>query len=67
MPIFGKKRIFCQNYTILWAIKVNKMPFFSRFFTKKSLLSYQIYKASLSFGRTSAGIGLCFRGFYGTL
>ena len=42
-PYLVKKRIFCQNYTILWAIKVNKMPFFPRFFTKKSLLSYPIY------------------------
>ena len=31
-----KKRIFCQNDTILWAIKVNKMPFFPDFLLKKS-------------------------------
>ena len=33
-----KKRKFCQNYTLLWAKKVNRMPFISDF-TKKSLLS----------------------------
>ena len=31
-----KKRIFCQNDTILWAIKVNKMPFFPDFLLKNS-------------------------------
>ena len=31
-PIFGqKKRQFCQNYTILWAQKDNKMSFFPIF------------------------------------
>ena len=35
MPVFGqKKRQFCQNYTILWANKVNRMPFFSNFSRK---------------------------------
>ena len=34
MPIFGKKRQFCQNYTILWAKKVNRMPFLSDFHEK---------------------------------
>ena len=28
-PYLVKKRIFCQNYTILLGTKVNKMPFFS--------------------------------------
>ena len=30
-PYLVKKRQFCQNYTILWAKKVNRMPFFSDF------------------------------------
>ena len=33
------KRQFCQNYTLLWAKKVNRMPFFFRFITKNSMLS----------------------------
>ena len=32
--IWSKKRQFCQNYTILWAKKVNRMPFFSDFSRK---------------------------------
>ena len=38
MPIFGKKRQFCQNYTILWAKKVNRMPFFLIFREKTKTL-----------------------------
>ena len=33
-PYLVKKRQFCQNYTILWAKKVNRMPFFSDFSRK---------------------------------
>ena len=33
-PYLVKMRQFCQTYTILWAIKVNKIPFF-RFFHEK--------------------------------
>ena len=33
-PCLVKKRQFCQNYTILWAPKVNRMPFF-RFISNK--------------------------------
>ena len=32
---WSKKRKFCQNYTLLWAKKVNRMPFFSDFSRKK--------------------------------
>ena len=34
MPIFDQKHQFYQNYTILWAKKVNRMPFFSDFSRK---------------------------------
>ena len=46
--IWSEKRPFCRNNTILWAKKVNRMPFF-RFFTKKSLLScpYFVKKTSI--------------------
>ena len=37
--IWSKKRQFCQNYTILWAKKVNRMPFFSDF-SRKNLCSH---------------------------
>ena len=39
MPIFDQKHQFYQNYTIIWAKKVNMMPFFFRFLTEKSSLS----------------------------
>ena len=38
-----KMRQFCQNYTILWAIKVKSIPFF-RFFTQQSTLSWYFVK-----------------------
>ena len=38
-PYFVKKRQFCQNYTIFWVQKVNRMPFFSDF-SKKNKCSY---------------------------
>ena len=39
MPVFGqKKRQFCQNYTILWAKKINRMLFFPIFHEKTILL-----------------------------
>ena len=50
MPMFGQnKRQLCQNDTILWAKKVNRMPFFSDFSGKKSLLSrpYFVKKTSI--------------------
>ena len=34
MPIFDQKHQFYQNYTIIWAKKVNVMPFFSDFSRK---------------------------------
>ena len=34
MPISGQKRQFCQNYHILWAKKVNSIPFFPIFYEK---------------------------------
>ena len=33
-PYLVKKRKFCQNYTILWAQKVNRMPFIPIFTNK---------------------------------
>ena len=39
MPIFDQKHQFYQNYTIIWAKKVNMMPSFFRFLTEKSSLS----------------------------
>ena len=33
---WSKKRKFCQNYTLLWGKKVNRMPFFSDFSRKIS-------------------------------
>merc|ERR1712083_979617 len=31
MPIFGPENVyFCQNYSILWAKNVDRMPFFSK-------------------------------------
>ena len=39
MPLFGqKKRQFCQNYTILWAKKVQRM-LFSCYFSRKNYCS----------------------------
>ena len=35
---WSKKRKFCQNYTLLWAKKVNRMPFFSDFSRKNHWL-----------------------------
>ena len=48
-PYLVNKRQFCQNYTILWAKTVNRMPFCFRFFTKKALLScpYFVKKTSI--------------------
>ena len=34
IPMFGRKRQFCKNYTILWAPRVNRMPFFPIFHEK---------------------------------
>ena len=40
VPIVGQKnRQFCQNYTILWAKKVNRMPF-SPYFSRKNNFSH---------------------------
>ena len=39
---WSKKHQFCQNCNLLWplwATKINRMPFFFQFLTKKSLLS----------------------------
>ena len=37
-PILINKRQFCQNWDILWAIKVNRMPFFPIFHEKITAL-----------------------------
>ena len=37
--ILQKKRQFSQNYILLWTKKVNRIPLFSEFLRKKSLLS----------------------------
>ena len=37
--IVQKKRQFSQNYILLWTKKVNRIPLFSEFLRKKSLLS----------------------------
>ena len=44
-----KKRIFCQNYTIFWAIKVNTQVFFNRFCIQILYVFYVIFK-KYSFG-----------------
>ena len=50
-----KKRIFCQNDTILWAIKVNKMPFFPDFLLKNRCSHTQfILKIRLFFKEQTA-------------
>ena len=46
-----KMRQFCQNYTILLAIKVKSIPFF-RFFTQKSALSWYFVKNVYSLKNT---------------
>ena len=52
IPIFGpKKSQFCENYTILWAKKVTRMPFFSLFFTKKSMLSCPYFVKTRPFSK----------------
>ena len=38
-PYLVKKRQFCQNYTIFWVQKVNRMPFFPDF-SRKNNCSY---------------------------
>ena len=54
-PYLVKKRIFCQNYTILWAIKVNKMPFFPDFLLKNRCSHTQfILKIRLFFKEQTA-------------
>ena len=54
-PYLVKKRIFCQNYTILWAIKVNKMPFFPDFLLKNRCSHTQfILKIRLFFKEETA-------------
>ena len=53
-PYLVKKRIFCQNYTILWAIKVNKMPFFPRFFKNRCSHTQFILKIRLFFKEQTA-------------
>ena len=54
-PYLVKKRIFCQNYTLLWAIKVNKMPFFPRFLLKNGCSHNQfILKIQLIFKEKTA-------------
>ena len=56
MPKFVvKKRIFCQNYIILWAIKVNKMPFPPDFLLKNRCSHTQfILKIRLFFREQTA-------------
>ena len=48
-PYLVKKRIFCQNYTIFWAIKVNTQVFFNRFCIQILYVFYVIFK-KYSFG-----------------
>ena len=44
--IWSIKCQFCQNYTILWAKKVNKMPFFPIFHEKINALMPMFYPKS---------------------
>ena len=44
MPISGQKRQFCQNYPILWAKKVNRIPFFPIFYEKINALMPIFYQ-----------------------
>ena len=60
MPIFGQKTSFLSKLHYFMVIKVNRMPFLFRFFTKKSLLScpyfYQKYVYSLKTQRSHTHI-----------
>ena len=47
-PCLVKIRLFCQNYTILWAIKVNRIPFFPIFYEKNQRSYAHICKKRLS-------------------
>ena len=44
MPIIGQMRPFCRNYTVLWAIKVNKIPFFPISHEKNNALMHLFCK-----------------------
>ena len=48
-PYLVQKGQLCQNHTILWAKKVNRMPFYFRFSAKKPQLScpYFVNKTSI--------------------
>ena len=49
--IWSKKRQFCQNYTILWAKKVNRMPFFSDFTRKNQCCHAHILSKKRTFSK----------------
>ena len=50
-PYLVKKRQFCQNYTILWANKVNRMPFFSDLSWKNHCSHAHIWSKKRPFSR----------------
>ena len=56
MPIFDQKHQFYQNYTIIWAKKVNMMPFFFRFLTEKSSLSCPYFVKKRPFSKKHAAL-----------
>ena len=44
---WSKKRKFCQNYTLLWAKKINRMPFFSDVHEKITAFAHILLKKRL--------------------
>ena len=52
-PIFGKKTSVCQNYTIFWVKKVNRMPFFSDFSRKNNCSNAHILSKNRPFSENN--------------
>ena len=50
--IWSKKRYFCENYTIIWAQKVNRMPFFPIFHWKVTSLMPILCKKNVHYLKT---------------
>ena len=52
-PYLVKKRRFCQNYTIFWVKKVNRMPFFSDFSRKNNCSNAHILSKNRPFSENN--------------
>ena len=63
-----KKGNFCKNYTLVWAKKVERMPLFFRFLTKKSLLSCPyFFKITSILWKAHCSVVIFFNFLWGTL